>query len=226
MSIRQRGAEALRVFAARFVARRANGPINSVGELKRFVAGRSAFVAQHKLYGYLKTRMGTRWPSMFEDDVFIKSVNIAKMHVFASCLSDLTVHAVAAATAGSALTSDERTEFARQCYDAGIDENRDHVPDGAEAKWRRAFDARLEDVHWENMAAGGNAFSESPKALFRWAPIADELKRYDGEIIKNSVVFAWTEHIHALRRRLAPDAVVDDWRARGRTSPGPEAARS
>ncbi|EIM73317.1 hypothetical protein A33O_16150 [Nitratireductor aquibiodomus RA22] len=39
--------------------------------------------------------MGTRYPSMFEDDVFIGSINIAKLHVFAACLSDLTIHAVA-----------------------------------------------------------------------------------------------------------------------------------
>jgi hypothetical protein len=224
MTLLERSAGVLRDFAARFAARRDNGPIDSVGELERFVASRSAFVAQHKLYGYLKTRMGTRYPSMFEDDVFIQSVNIAKMHVFAACLSDLTVHAVAAATAGSTLTGDERTELARQCYHAGIDDNRDHAPDGAETRWRKAFDARLDDIHWENMAAGGNAFSESPKALFRGAPIADELKRYDGEIIRNSVVFAWAEHIRALRRRLAPEAVVADWRTRGGASPGPDAA--
>lgn len=213
MTILEGGTRFLRDFAARLTVRRDNGPIDSVAELQRFVASRAAFVAQHKLYGYLKTRMGTRYPSMFEDDVFIQSVNIAKMHVFAACLSDLTVHAVAAA--GSSLAEDERSEFARQCYDAGIGNNRDHAPDGAEAGWRRAFDARLEDIHWENIAAGGDAFVESPKALFRWAPIADELKRYDGEIIRNSVVFAWVEHIRALRRRLAPEAIVADWRTRG-----------
>jgi hypothetical protein len=215
MTFLERTGGFVRDFAARFAARRDNGPIDSLAELERFVASRSAFVAQHKLYGYIKTRMGTRYPSMFEDDVFIQSVNIAKMHVFAACLSDMTVHAVATATAGSSLTADERTEIARRCYTAAIDDNRDHAPDGAEAKWRKAFEKRLGDIHWENMAAGGNAFSESPKALFRWAPIADELKRYDGEIIKNSVVFAWAEHIRALRQRLAPEAVVEDWRARG-----------
>lgn len=207
--------------AARFRVRRETGPIDTTEAMCRFASSRAAFVAQKKLYGYLKARMGTRFPSMFEDDVFVGSINIAKMHVFAACLSDLTVHAVGAATAGSALAGEQRAELARHCYEAGIEANRDHAPDGAEAGWRQAFDARLAEVQWENLAVGGDAFTESPKALLRWAPIADELKRYDREIVENSVTFAWPEHVRELRRRLVPEAVVADWRDRGGASSGP-----
>ena len=74
-------------FAARFGTRRDKGPIDSPEKLNQFVATRSAFIAQKTLYGYLKTRMGTSYPRMFEDDVFVSSINIAKMHVFSACLS-------------------------------------------------------------------------------------------------------------------------------------------
>jgi hypothetical protein len=219
MTLLERSAGVMRDFAARFAVRRDNGPIDTVAELQRFVASRSAFVAQHKLYGYLKTRMGTRYPSMFEDDVFIGSVNIAKMHVYAACVSDMTIYAVSKATDGSPLVDEQRNAMARQCREAAIEDNADHAPDGAEAKWRAAFDARLKEIHWANMAAGGDAFTASPKALLHWAPIADELKRYDGEIVRNSVTFAWPEHMRELRRRLVPEAVVADWRAQEKNLP-------
>jgi hypothetical protein len=213
MTLLERGAGILRDFAARLTVRRDAAPINSVAELQRFVASRSAFVAQHKLYGYIKTRMGTRYPSMFEDDVFIQSVNIAKLHVFAACVSDMTVYAVARAAAGSPLAPEQRSALARHCRHAAIGDHAGEAPEGAEARWREAFEARLREIHWENMAAGGDAFTASPGALLRWAPIADELKRYDGEIVRNSVIFAWPEHMRELRGRLVAEAVVADWQS-------------
>lgn len=68
-------------FLARLTVRRDSGPIDTVESLCRFVSTRAAFVAQKTLYGYLKTRMGTRYPRMFEDDVLIASIDVAKMHV-------------------------------------------------------------------------------------------------------------------------------------------------
>lgn len=203
----ERSARFLRDFAARFAYRRDNAPIGTVDDLQHFVTSRSAFVAQHKLYGYLKARMGTRYPPMFEDDIFIQSVNVAKMHVFAACLSDLTVHAVARSTAGSELDHAERGRFAEALYDGGIAEfATDAAVEGDRTNWRTEFGKRLDKVNWENLAAGGDAFTESPAALVRWAPIADELKKYDVEIVRNSVRYAWNEVIRSLRRRL--DAVA------------------
>jgi hypothetical protein len=201
-SLLMRGSAVLREVASLFRARRETWPIDSLKELERFVRTRSAFIAQKKLYGYLKTRMGTRYATVFENEVFMQSVNIAKMHIFASCLSDMTVHAVARATAGSGIDHDRRVAVAMDCYRAGIAESGGEPPEpGAAERWIDAFEQRLRDVAWENIAAGGDAFVTSPKALVRWAPIADELKRYDAEIVRNSVRFAWIEVIQDFRKR-------------------------
>ena len=211
----------LRQALARFRMRNEKTPIDSVDALRRFVSSRAAFVAQKKLYGYLKARMGTRFPSMFEDDAYVASINIAKMHVFAACLSDLAIHAVARVAAASGLPAAERAELAKSCYAAGIADNREHAPEGAEAGWLEAFEKRLANVQWENAASGGNAFVESPKALLRWAPIADELKRYDREIVENSITFAWPEQTREFARRAAPQAVIADWLDSGARSADP-----
>ncbi|MGE0847643.1 MAG: hypothetical protein AB7L41_15360 [Flavobacteriaceae bacterium] len=160
--------------------------------LFRFVSTRSAFVSQHKLYGYLKTRMGLKFPHMFSDDEFVVSIDIAKLNVFAAALSDMTCFAISEAMPAGAFDDAQRNRVAADCFAAGIAENDDGScgPEAA-AQWRARFQERLARVHWA--PAGAKWFVESPKALVRWAPIADELKRHDGEIVEGSIRHAWIE---------------------------------
>ncbi|WP_260901876.1 hypothetical protein [Chelativorans salis] len=196
--------------------RRETGPIDTVEALARFVHTRAAFVAQKKLYGYLKARMGTRYPSMFEDDVFVESINVAKRHVFAACLSDIAVHTVARVVAAGGLEDEAGRRLALQCYEAGLAANRDDLKDEAMlAAWRSSFSERLEKAHWENLAAGGDCFTESPKALYHWAPIDETLKRYDREIVENSIRFAWAEIVRDFRKRSLPAAIAGDFHTIG-----------
>ena len=64
--------------------------INNIDQLENFIQTKSAWVAQVTLYGYLKTRMGTRYVLHFENDEFMKSVNLAKWNIYAVALQDLT----------------------------------------------------------------------------------------------------------------------------------------
>ena len=52
---------------------------------------------------------------------------------------------------------------------------------------------------------------ESPAALVRWAPIADKLKKFDSEIVENSVKFAWRDIREQFNKRLDAAAVAADW---------------
>ena len=65
--------------------------IGNLDELENFIQSKSAWVTQVTLYGYLKTRMGTRYVLHFENDVFMKSVNLAKWNIYAVALQDLTL---------------------------------------------------------------------------------------------------------------------------------------
>lgn len=185
-------------------------PVDSVAALEEFAATRSAYVAQKTLYGYVKTRMGTRYPALFEDEKIIASLNIAKMHVFAACLSDLTIYAVTAALPGAG--SDTRAALARRCYAAGLRANTGGAP--AEFSGRAAideFERRLALTDWQERARQPENFTESPRALVRWAPIADKLKKLDGEIVENSVKFAWRDIREQFNKRLDAGAVGADW---------------
>jgi hypothetical protein len=189
---------------------RDTGPIDSVAALEDFIATRSAYVAQKTLYGYVKTRMGIRYPAMFEDKKIIASLNIAKLEVFAACLSDLTTYAVA--TVLPAGDDGARLSMARRCYAAGLranagEESSEFSPQTASDE----FERRLALTDWRVRARTPDNFSESPRALVRWAPIEDKLKKFDTEIVENSVKFAWRDIREQFRKRLDADAVAADW---------------
>ena len=64
--------------------------LSTLDDLENFIQTKSAWVSQVTLYGYLKTRMGTRYVLHFENDEFMKSVNLAKWNIYAVALQDLT----------------------------------------------------------------------------------------------------------------------------------------
>ena len=66
--------------------------INSKQDLQKFIQQRSAHVTQNTLYGYLKTRMGHKFTIMVDDDVYSKSINIAKWNIYMASLVDLTFY--------------------------------------------------------------------------------------------------------------------------------------
>jgi hypothetical protein len=198
----------------RFGIRFDKSAIQSVDILAQFIHTRSAYVAQTSLYGYLKTRMGTRFRQVFEDDKFLPSINKAKWRTYGACLSDLTVFAAALAGSENRLKKNEISDLARRCFEAAVDQ----TFDGAEADEVRAeivesFEARLEKTHWPNAAIGETAFTSSPKVLLDSAPIADELKAQDVEIVTNSIRYRWRDVREQLRKRIDRDAICAEWQA-------------
>lgn len=200
--------------------RRMGGPIESVHELEQFVSTRAAFVTQKKLYGYLKTRMGTKWPTVFADEVYRQSINIAAAQIFAASLSDLTVHAVATALKGNVVADEAKITVARGIYAHGIAENEEvNAAHGLDSRLACAdFEKRLEGTDWNFGALKAENFSRSPVALLKWSPIADELKQYDGEIVENSMKFAWIEVRQEFAARLDAPAIVRELQKRTTSS--------
>ena len=188
--------------------------IQNIDNLVEFIQTRSAYVAQTSLYGYLKTRMGTRFRQVFEDDKFLPSINKAKWRTYGACLSDLTVFAAALTGTENRLGKNEISDLARKCFATAVQQ----TFDDAEANEVRAevverFEARLEQTHWPNAAIGETAFTSSPIVLLEAAPIADELKERDVEIVTNSIRFRWRDVREQLRKRIDRDAICAEWRA-------------
>ncbi|MBX3678497.1 MAG: hypothetical protein KF853_15895 [Rhodocyclaceae bacterium] len=193
-----------------FGKRRAE-PVGSRAELRRFLETRASYVAQFSLYGYLRTRAGQRYPELFDDDVFVKSINIAKWHIWLACLSDLAVYSggmLARRMPGSADAAGAlvRELVAEIIAAAGQPEDADDEFAAHAAR----IQARLALCEWNRIADGEDCFSESPAALVRWAPIVDELKTLDEPIVLNSVRFRWQEVRRHLRQFLDAEGVLGE----------------
>ena len=52
------------------------------------------------------------------------------------------------------------------------------------------YNERLQDVNW-GIYQNDFPFNPSALALYKWAPIADELKTLDKKIVLNSVILKW-----------------------------------
>ncbi|NNJ77184.1 MAG: hypothetical protein HKP56_18735, partial [Anderseniella sp.] len=72
------------------------------------------------------------------------------------------------------------------------------------------FDRRLEGTDWNFGALLPANFTRSPAALLRWAPIAERYKKFDAEIVENSLRFAWVDIREQFARRLDADAIARD----------------
>ena len=93
--------------------------LSSLDELEEFIQSKSAWVTQVTLYGYLKTRMGTRYVLHFENDVFMKSVNLAKWNIYAVSLQDLTFYVFSYL---KALTNYQNTNKAKEIFSKILDD--------------------------------------------------------------------------------------------------------
>ena len=93
--------------------------IKNFDELKKFIQMKSAWVSQVTLYSYLKTRMGTRYVLLFENDEFMKSVNTAKWNIYAVALQDLTFFSFSYL---KAYFNYQETDKAKEIFFAGFKE--------------------------------------------------------------------------------------------------------
>ncbi|MDD9810453.1 MAG: hypothetical protein OXU71_01870 [Gammaproteobacteria bacterium] len=188
------------------------GALDSPAALGEFLDSRASHVAQTALYGYMKTRAGTRFPALFEDPAMLTSINIAKWHVWAACLSDLAVYSGVLLRRDSGAPAETVRAalmplVARALESSGGGGDRDEAGEDFPAAVARVK-ARLAGCDLDALGDDDSAFTESPRALVHWAPIADELKRRDAGIVRNSVRFRWQEIRRDLRRRLRAREVM------------------
>ena len=188
--------------------------LGTVDSLVEFIHTRSSYIAQTSLHGYLKARMGTSFRAWFEDEVFSASIRIASVKVFLSCLSDLTVYSVA--TAARQTVFDDTTLQAlaghafRKAALAGLAGQPER--DDLDATFE-AFDRRTCLENWQAAAEGRRAFSGSEADLVRYAPVIDEYRELDQEIVTNSIRFRWRDVREQIRRRMDGHGLLEDWKA-------------
>ena len=161
--------------------------ISSKEDLQNFVQERSAHVTQTTLYGYLKTRIGTRYAIMVEDEKFSESINIAKWNIYVTAISDLTFYVFSYLIDKKNLKINDAEEIflniINKELDNGLDKN-------IYENVKNEFILKSKNIDWHNYHQN-NPFKDSGLALYKWSPIADELKVLDKEIVLNSIKLKW-----------------------------------
>ena len=157
-------------------------------DLENFIQAKSAWVSQVTLYSYLKTRMGTRYVLHFDNDEFMKSVNEAKWNIYSVALQDLTFFTFSYLKVNSSFNEiDKAKETFLKILD---DETTSGMPLNIIEESKKEFDERLIKIDWEKYH-NDRPFNPSALAMYKWAPIADELKTLDRKIVLNSVILKW-----------------------------------
>ena len=157
-------------------------------DLKFFIQKKSAWVSQVTLYNYLKTRMGTKWVLHFDDEKFLASINIAKWNIYSVSLQDLTFYSFSYL---HVFNNYQETDQAKEIYEDILNKEIENgMPDEIILSAKEKFKERLEKIDWKTYYKSW-PFNESALALYKWAPIADELKTLDRKIVLNSMILKW-----------------------------------
>ena len=162
--------------------------IKNLDELEYFIQTKSAWVTQVTLYNYLKTRMGTRYVLHFDNDEFMGSVNLAKWNIYSVSLQDLTFFTF------SYLKNNfnyQDIEKAKEIFNKILDdETSNKMPIDIIDEARKNFEERFQNINWNNYYLD-LPFNPSALSLYKWAPIAEELKTLDRKIVLNSMILKW-----------------------------------
>ena len=162
--------------------------IRNLDELEHFIQTKSAWVTQVTLYSYLKTRMGTRYVLHFDNDVFMSSLDIAKWNIYSVALQDLTLFTFSYLKVNFNFQNiDQSKEIFSKILD---DEISNKMPLDIIEEAKKTFNERVQNINWE-IYYKDLPFNPSALSLYKWAPIAEELKTLDRKIVLNSMILKW-----------------------------------
>ncbi|MDC0125120.1 esterase [Candidatus Pelagibacter sp.] len=162
--------------------------IKNIDQVENFIQTKSAWVTQVTLYSYLKTRMGTRYVLHFDNDVFMSSLNIAKWNIYSVALQDLTFFTFSYLKVNF---NYQDISQAKEIFNKILDDEiSNKMPLEIIEEAKKTFNERLQNLNWETYYKD-LPFNPSALSLYKWAPIAEELKSLDRKIVLNSMILKW-----------------------------------
>ena len=132
--------------------------------------------------------MGAKYVLMFEDEIFLESINKAKWNIYTVALQDLTFYTI------SYLKNERNlhdTEKSKEIYFQILDDElQNELPKEIYEKAKIQFSERYKKINWTDYYKS-LPFNSSALSLYEWSPIAEELKTLDKKIVLNSMILKW-----------------------------------
>ena len=173
--------------------------IENYSDLKKFIKEQSLWVSQVTLLGYLKTRMGTQYVKAFENKDLINSINLAKEQICIISFQDLNLCLLSYMKINNFT---DLTKSSLQLHQEIIEDTPLELSKEEIQKNINYFKQRIMHIDWLNHF-NNNPFNQSCNALFKWAPIADELKQLDEEIVLNSMALKWNNTVNDFKNLIS-----------------------
>ena len=124
---------------------------------------------------------------MFEDEVFLKSINLAKWNIYMAALTDCTFYVFS-------YLIDKKNLNQNDALEVFVEIIEHEKSNGLEYKLfedaKLEFNQKLKVIDWKNYHQE-NPFKNSGLSLLKWSPIAENLKNFDKEIVLNSIKLKW-----------------------------------
>jgi hypothetical protein len=178
--------------------------IDDVNKLIDFIHSQSAYVMQISLYEYIKTRAGTQYPTLFENEIYLKSMKIARWHIYSGCLSDILIYLL------YLICENNHENFRTKKNNIILifnkitkSNNQDDVSVEKISKILKNFSSKINDLKIKELMNNNYLFFQHSSEMFvKWAPVAEEFKRLDKEIMINSISFRWIGVRRELNKRV------------------------
>lgn len=186
--------------------------LETYGQLIDYAEKNAAYVSQVTLYTYVKARAGTQFPKMFENEMFLTSLKIARWHIFGAAVADMALFAAAQFHVAGDLDRPDTQRFATGIIEAILTNyEQDDVEPSVFLEMMADGVRRAAFANWGDIADGPAAFQRSADAVYEWAPIADELKSLDEEIVRNSIHLRWIGVRRDTKSLMRRDAILASW---------------
>ncbi|MEM7243439.1 MAG: hypothetical protein AAF429_14760 [Pseudomonadota bacterium] len=182
-------------------------PFASPDDLAEFCQTRASHVAQVTLFGYLKTRMGTKHRVLFEDEVFSPAIQDAAARLFSTCLADILLYSVARLVRDGQLDGKTAKAFTLQVYEQRLNDGladypRKEISDAVIKDGVSRIKGRVKIAKWPDLMDIYKTFRPSEVDIVRFAPVSEEFKEQDKIIVGNSVRLKWNDVRAQLVKRL------------------------
>tara|TARA_B100001758_G_scaffold203010_1_gene182555 strand:- start:348 stop:764 length:417 start_codon:yes stop_codon:yes gene_type:complete len=125
---------------------------------------------------------------MFEDEIFLGSINKAKWNIYMTSLQDLTFYTISYLKVERNFHDIEKS---KEIYFSILEkELQNEIPKEIYEKAKKEFSERYEKINWNDYYKS-LPFNTSALSLYEWSPIAEELKILDKKIVLNSMILKW-----------------------------------
>lgn len=176
--------------------------IRELGALKNAIRADASFLAQGASYSYLRARSGTQADRMFRDAGFAAALNRCKWETYAAAAADLLLLIEYELRPHHRLPPARFAVVLHQLYEEVLAMEAPPAHRGGEgwAPDADIFRTRVEDSLRAAPVPLRQVCRNTGRRLMKFAPVTDDIRSGDADMVINNVEFRFIERISALRR--------------------------